>query len=810
MAASSPFDSRHPQHHPPRFTDFPDSPSVYSHAYHSPDADLRSDAATFSPSGCPDFDDETASTIRSLSTEDLRDDSDVDDFSDDASHRISLQGPKIRFHSRAPWETDGEESVLNSRSPTPGNKLKGKTSRADTLIRTFTRGSSIGSRPSIDSARSQVSATSSFEITAGNYSSSRGALYDLARQSMSNASLASSATSASVRSQNFARATNHPKSPHYVAQTRDSLIRATVSLDGMVPPATTLESAPMRPSSSDAARVVQKPSLLSLAQERLSHDQFVHPYANPDLVVPYDPAPEMIPSHHPISGDMGSSDSNSTVTESTSPRSASFSIISSKTSTTSLTSRDIPHGNLRVHGKEISSPISVLRQSDASYVDRTTRFLSLHPPPTGFEAPPRTNLNPRSPAVTLITLQEAQARERFRGNTVHTTVARPRLPSPSADDIPEAPEDQTVEMVTAGKMAHTRARSSSAGTWHNTVSLPSAQPQNAEMRDESTVSPSVSATPGRTLKHKKSGFMRLFGGRNSEGEKERGPPPPIPPLVDVNAEESSQIHRKTSKPALPRVPVPKSSFSPTLRESGASNATLASTYSASSGGHGPDGKGTSSRRRQPPSLSIVTKPSDHSLATSVSGNGSPMGLNFMPPPPLSLTVPQSAPPGHSDFPGLQLRPVSTSFSSHFADMVAGAGEGRQRDVHTPSSAASSNTALSPFTPVSTRRSDDASATAVETPGEEYLTIQGLQDQLVTAKKAWQQQIRELRGQIRDLTSELEGLRAADNQEYCEACGRGESRKRFASPSDEQQRKKDGMVNRPRARTGDTARFASGN
>ena len=621
---------------------------------------------------------------------------------------------------------------------------------------------------------------------------------------MSTASLASSATSASVRSQNFTRPTNHIKSAHYIAQTHDSLTRATVSLDGMVPPATILESCPIRPSSSDAARVVPKPSLVSLAQERLSHDQFIHPYANPDLVVPYDPSPETIPSHHPISVDMGGSDSNSTVTESTSPISASFSVISNETSTASFTSRDMPHGNLRVNGKEISSPISVLRQSDASYVDRTTKFLSLHPPPVGFEGPLRSNPNPRSPTVTLISLQEAQARERFRGNTVHTTVARPKLPSPNSDDIPEAPEDQTVEMVAGGKMAHTRARSTSAGTRHNTVSLPPAQP---EMRDESAVSShTASAVPGRALKHKKSGFMRLFGGRNSEGEK--CPPPPIPSIVDVYAEESSQIRGKSSKSSLPRVPVLKSS-SPMLRESGASNATLASSYSAASGGDGPDGKGTSSRRRQPPALSIVTKPSDHSIATSVSGNGSPMGLNFTsPPPPLSLTVPQSAPPGGSDFPGLKLRPVSASFSSHFADMVA--GEERRRDVHTPSSAASSNTALSPFTPVSTRRSDDASATAVEAPGEEYLTIKGLQDQLVTAKKAWQQQIWELRGQIRDLTSELEGLREADNQEFCEVCGRGEPRKHHASPSDEQLRKKGSMVNRPRARTGDTARFASGN
>ncbi|KAG8219706.1 hypothetical protein J3R82DRAFT_661 [Butyriboletus roseoflavus] len=793
-------DRRHYLRHRSRFpslTEFSDSPSVYSHAYHSPDADVYSDTASFSrlsdPPDCLECDDETASTIRSLSTEDVQDDSDIDDCTDDASHRISLQGPKIRFHSRAPWETDdaippGEESDNSHRSATFGSKLKGKASRADSLIRTFTRGSSTTSRPSVDSARSQVSATS-FEITAGNYSGSRGALYDLARQSMSGSSLSSSAST-------FARATKYPVPSHHISQTH------TVCL-GMVPPSMILESAPMLPSSSDTSHTCNehgaKPSQVPLPQERQSYDEFVHPYANPDLVAPYTQSPETIPSHHPFLGNMNGSDSNSTVTDSTSTRSAAFSVISNETSTTSLTSREVFHGNPRVNGKEISSPISVLHQGDISYVDRDSRFLSLHPPPVGFDGSRRSN--PRSPTVTLITLQEAQARERFRSNTVHTTVARSKLPFPTSDDISETTKDQTEEMDTAGILARTRARSTSIGTRYKTIPLPSSQSQFTETREESAVSAPMSAVPGRALKHKKSGFMRLFSGRNPEGEKERSPPPPVPPFADVAyAEQNLRIHGtgKTSKTALTKA---KPSFSPPM----SSGASLASTNSASSGGDGLDGKGPSSRRRQPPSLSIVTRPSDHSITGQSSS-----GLNFAPTPPRSLTVPQSAPPGNTDFPGLKLRPVSTSFSSHFAGIVAGVGEELQHDVHTPSSAASSGTALSPFTPVSTRRSDDAPTTAGETPGEVHLTIKGLQDQLVSTKKAWQQQIWELRGRIRDLTSELEDLRAADYQVYCEVCGRGEPQRRHASPSDEQQLKKVSIVNRPRARTGDTARFASGN
>lgn len=627
---------------------------------------------------------------------------------------------------------------------------------------------------------------------------------------MSTSSLSSSAASISIGQQNLPRTSNHPNSPHYFTRSHGPMPRATVSLDRMAPRSRAFESACIPPSSSDASYTGQvrsaSPSTVRSSEDRRTRDEFIHPYANPDLVVPYTPSPEMILSHHFISGDTSGSDSNSTVADSTSVRSAAFSVISTETSTTSLTSRDLPYGNPRVNGKEISPPISVLHQNDASYVDRNTRFLSLHPPPTSFDGLPPGN--PRSPTVTLITLQEAQARERVRGNTVHTTVARAKLP-PNPDDIPETTEDRAMK-DTVGAPVRTRPRSTSAGTRHTTAPLPPTQPQISELGEESVVSAPTSTVPEKALKHKKSGFMRLFTGRSSEPEKERSPPPPFPPLADPFAKQSLQIHgtRKISKPTLTRIPKP--SFSPILHASDASNVTLASTNSTSSGSDGTNGKGPSSRRRQPPSLSIVTKTTDHSTSASVTGRNSSTGLTYTSPSPPFLTVPQSAPPGDTDFPGLRLRPVSTSFSSHFANMVATNVEELQHDVHTPSSTASSSTALSPFTPVSIRRSDDASATAVETQGEEYLTIKELQEQFVSAEKAWQQQIWELRGQIRDLTSELVDLRAAENQEYCGVCGRGNLQRPHASPSDEQQPKKVGVVNRPRARTGDTARFASGN
>jgi len=77
------------------------------------------------------------------------------DAGDNDSTQISLRGPKIRFHSRAPWEMDdvpeGDESDHSKRSNNAVVKSgRKKTSKADTLIRTLTR----GSRPSAESSYS--------------------------------------------------------------------------------------------------------------------------------------------------------------------------------------------------------------------------------------------------------------------------------------------------------------------------------------------------------------------------------------------------------------------------------------------------------------------------------------------------------------------------------------------------------------------------------------------------------------------------------------------------------------------------------
>lgn len=172
--------------------------SDYSHAYFSPPCPSsnsssfphkdKGSSTEYRPSHRDRLNDPLASSLdlddeftpgSSINTADtishMENDNQLED-EEDPSHRISVQGPKIRFHSRAPWETgedtiDENDSVYSGKSGTFGKKVKSKTVEA-TIMRHFGRGSS---RPSADSSRSQPKA--SFETTARcSHSSSRGAL----------------------------------------------------------------------------------------------------------------------------------------------------------------------------------------------------------------------------------------------------------------------------------------------------------------------------------------------------------------------------------------------------------------------------------------------------------------------------------------------------------------------------------------------------------------------------------------------------------------------------------------------------------
>lgn len=821
----------------PSISEFSDTPSVYSHAYFSPDSrDIEPNIGSFrydadsssqrrpSISHSEYLDEHAASSLDldedlagvSLNTADTNDDTENDDEDNDSSHRISVQGPKIRFHSRAPWETgedaiDENDSDHSAMSTAFGRKVKNKTAKAD-LMRHF--GKSSSARPSAESTRSQAPSNGSFEIITGNHSSSRGALYTLAQESFSTSSLTVPsqqfpATSPSNR-HNFSlpRTTNYPPTTHYDNHTSGEPQSATSSLREIghfSQPSSSTQDTP-RPHSpaSEVPRDHERSATISsfhTSQSRMSHEDFVHPYANPDLVASYAP-PRPAPLRSTF-GHISRSDSAATVTDSLSSRSGVFSsTITPDTSASSIPSRDhIPSTGMRVHGKDISPPIAVLHSNDSVQRDHSTKLPSFHPPPI-IEGVPGWNGH-SSPTVTLISLQEAQARERTRSATANAMVSSTsrvheptsRIPFPEPDDSASIASTET---SATGSFKRARARSTSAGTRAKGVlhSVVAASLHKPERRDSE---PAVVNTSGQTLKHKKSGFMRLFNGREREKgrDKERSPPPPVPSLHGVYAEYPHGSNAD-SKSSLPIIPPRLSSLSSDARSSTALN----NTESSSDAEQEPSPKLSSpSPKRAPPSLYISTSAS----------NQSPLSAEHRPTdatqsPPFGKKTPWRGPLGAIDFQALKLRPMSTTFSSQFADIVAipEVEHTSEVELDTPTSTISSVTALSPFTPGSSRPSDDKLS-----PVEQSLVIKALQEQMVAAKKAWQSQIWELQGQARDLQAEIEDLHAADEDKgYCQHCGRGGPRQeREASDVGT---KKISVVDRPRGRIGDTARFVNRN
>ncbi|KAH7928481.1 hypothetical protein BV22DRAFT_1058670 [Leucogyrophana mollusca] len=863
----------------PSLSEFSDSPSVYSHAYfspHPPDKrELEANANSFhfdipphrmaalgehrlpvsnrdrlnDPTASSlDLDDES-STGASVNMADVEDEDTEYGDNGDSAHRISLQGPKIRFHSRAPWEAGGdsfedEDSDHSGRSGAFTKKSKGKSSKADSLMKTFGRGTSIVSRRSGESSRSQAPSKASFEITAGNYSSSRGALYALAQESMSTSSLSvpspSSSTPSTAVRQNFSlpRTSQYPPSGYPTSQIQESFSRAASGPRAVMYPSRSSSAAQDTQASSsptsDAPRSYDRsttPSSLHSSQERTSQDDFVHPYANPDLVMSYVPTSTPISPQRAAFGNMARSDSSTTVTDTLNSRSA-VSAITPNTSTASLAPREqAPLGNSRIQGKEISSPIAVLRANDmnAAHVsshERSTKLLSVHPPSSGMTGVPGWNNQPSSPSVTLISLQEAQARERSR--SANTAVSPLSNAQASSSHIPFPQPDETggVSRTSGGDPSpssgmRARARSISAGARaknaiHSMVvpQLPKPERRDSEPAEAHGL-PGHNVVGGRALKHKKSGFMRLFNGR--EREKEKSLPPPVPSLSDIYTDFDLQHGAPKARAAtLPRVPVP--TLSPSLMEanSGTTFCDEPETMDQTEPEH--DEFVTKQypsppRKRDPPPLFIMT---------GATGGRSPASIHessFQPrtAPGDHLTLPsfqdapQSAPPGTTEFQGLKLRPISTTFSAHFADIVASPEEelNPEFELELPSSGGSSSTAISPLTPGFSRRSDEKQSGVVIAQGEQSSVVKALQEQMVSAKKAWQRQLWELQGQVRDLKAEVEELRAMDNRGHCEACGRGESRKECNLGGSDAETRKTGVVNRPRARTGDAARFGSG-
>lgn len=186
----------------PSLSEFSDSPSVYSRAHFSPRpldrAELDANTNSFhfvippqtrAPSSEPrsPMSDRERLNFPNASSLDLDDDprssyehnnSPEDDQvsvneEDEELLRISMYGPKMRFHSRAPWEL-GEDDVFKQDEKEASSSKRSKGNKGDSGKKVWGRNKGNNEkRPSTDSNRSQGKAKQSFE----SYSNGGALLY---------------------------------------------------------------------------------------------------------------------------------------------------------------------------------------------------------------------------------------------------------------------------------------------------------------------------------------------------------------------------------------------------------------------------------------------------------------------------------------------------------------------------------------------------------------------------------------------------------------------------------------------------------
>lgn len=505
-------------------------------------------------------------------------------------------------------------------------------------------------------------------------------------------------------------------------------------------------------------------------EKRNSVEEDVHPYANPELVVsPPFHATSIYQQHT----------SNEALSESPTTDSGDITVNSA------LSKR-----RMSIQPKIISSPLPLIsspRQIETSLAENRLEQ-TVSPCSNNISGWADSNA---VPAFSLISLEEARA-QRIRSATVNPTsrisvgMSNPSslFPPMETEAAPGADSSPVVESITRA-----RARSISAGTNRARSALQTlvGQPKPERRDSEPTLIVAHNFTaghPGKTLKHKKSGFMRLFNAGKVPEKNEQKIPPPVPSLPDnhfINRAQS--IAQRTSKTSVRRIPVPH--LSPSLFEPSRaqSHDTFTSDTWKQSTRRTP---GLSINTQQPPVAGIVS-------ASVVDDHGSQAQ------PPWQVDQPlQSAPAIFSVFPALKLRPLSL-FGDHFGDHIVDtesdeSGPSSEMDSATPRS---SSPALTPVSATQASYEQPAKYSSLD---NQVSVVRSLQEELATAKEAWQLRIGKLEGQVRDLKATVEELKSSDIKDCCQSCGR--TTIATAPP------RLESVVHRPRARTGTSSRFTN--
>ena len=273
--------------------------------------------------------------------------------------------------------------------------------------------------------------------------------------------------------------------------------------------------------------------------------QRCHPYANPDLVAEseaYDSTDSLSAFHEIVS-----SESAITITESSTTGSISRTA-STLTPDSSTASVDPKNSASTLHGREISTPVAVLGHS--SRRDRTAQSDAPAPPP-GVQHLSGWKENSNTPSFALISLEEARA-QRARSATQPPLISR--LSSANLQATHTVQDAQSSQLNVT--VQRSRARSVNTGVRaKNALHTVIGTQSKPDKRDTEPISGCQGApAPGKSLKQKKSGFMRLLIGNRIQ--EERVQPPPVPVMPDVLTSQSPQ-QAVPGNLRVHRIPMPK-------------------------------------------------------------------------------------------------------------------------------------------------------------------------------------------------------------------------------------------------------------
>ena len=509
----------------------------------------------------------------------------------------------------------------------------------------------------------------------------------------------------------------------------------------------------------------------------------LHPYANPDLAVSSSHFCAATSSYQQHTSD------EANVVMSESPDSI------SRTGARDITvNSTLPkHRMSSIQPKNISFPVPLIGTLHQNETSLTENHLEQNPNSAIDNLPGWTDPNV-VPTFSLISLEEARA-QRMRSATANPTskisgaggMSNPfSMFSPVETEAPSRADSSV-----SGSITRARARSISAGANKARSALQTivGQPK-PDRRDTEPVTIVTSGTgnPGKALKHKKSGFMRLFNAGKVSEKGEQTTLPPVPSLPDSHSINHVQhVVPRTSKTSVHRIPVPR--LSPSLFESSSAQSydTLTNDTCKQSTKRN---AGLSINTQQHPVVGVVSAPI---MDDRVSPTRHPKFDQQL----------QSAPAIVSEFPALKLRPVSTLFSAQFGDHIVAADSRPSSEIDLTTPRSSSPAAVVTLTPTSTTQACHKKPTIVSSPDNQASVVRSLQEQLAAAKKAWQLHIWELEGQVRDLKATVEELKGSDDKDYCQSCGRGkEIVVETAAPRSKS------VLHRPRARTGTSSRFTN--